>query len=134
MKKIIRCGQLFSAVDETVENDVAVIIENQKIMRVMPWQECHEEGEIIDLSHQFVMPGMIDAHVHVCMDGSAVIDKIYNKLPGEVTLSALVQAKKDLMAGFTTLRDEGGPGFSDIALKNAINQGLVEGPRMYVAG
>lgn len=134
MKKIIKCGLLFSAVDETVKKDMTIVVENQKIVKVLSQNECQDEGEIIDLSDKFVMPGLIDAHTHVCLDGSAHIDSIYNKLPGEIVLSALVQAKKDLMAGFTTIRDEGGPGFYDIALKNAIHSGLVEGPRMFVAG
>lgn len=81
-----------------------------------------------------MISGSIDAPTHVCLDESTHINSIYNKLPGEIVLSALVQAKKDLMLGFTTIRDEGGSGFYDIALKNAIHSGLVEEPRIFVAG
>lgn len=134
MKKIIKCGQLFSAVNETVQKNMAILVEDQKITGLFPIDACKEDGDVIDLSDKFVMPGMIDAHVHVCLDGGPDPNASYHKLPGEITLSALVQAQKDLMAGFTTLRDEGGPGFCDIALRNAINSGLVTGPRMYVSG
>jgi len=132
--KIIKCKQLFTASDESVKENMAIVVEKQRIMKVIPINECQDDGEIIDLSNKFVMPGLIDAHTHICLDGSPNIDNIYNKLPGEITLSAFVQAHKDLMAGFTTIRDEGGPYFCDIALKKAINDGLVTGPRMFVAG
>ena len=80
------------------------------------------------------MPGLIDAHVHVCLDGSPTVDPMYHKLPEEVTISAMLEAKKDLMAGFTTIRDEGGVNFSDIAVKKAIDNKLIKGPRMFVSG
>ena len=116
MKKIIKCGQLFTAEDESVQHNMCIVIEDNIIIDVIKENLCKDEGEVIDLTDKFIMPGLIDAHVHVCLDGSPTVDPMYHKLPEEVTISAMLEAKKDLMAGFTTIRDEGGVNFSDIAV------------------
>ena len=134
MKKIIKCGQLFTAEDESVQHNMCIVIEDNIIIDVIKENLCKDEGEVIDLTDKFIMPGLIDAHVHVCLDGSPTIDPMYHKLPEEVTISAMLEAKKDLMAGFTTIRDEGGVNFSDIAVKKAIDNKLIKGPRMFVSG
>ena len=134
MKKIIKCGQLFTAEDESVQHNMCIVIEDNIIIDVIKENLCKDEGEVIDLTDKFIMPGLIDAHVHVCLDGSPTIDPMYHKLPEEVTISAMLEAKKDLMAGFTTIRDEGGVNFSDIAVKKAIDNKLIKGPRMFVLG
>ena len=134
MKKIIKCGQLFTAEDESVQHNMCIVIEDNIIIDVIKENLCKDEGEVIDLTDKFIMPGLIDAHVHVCLDGSPTVDPMYHKLPEEVTISAMLEAKKDLMAGFTTIRDEGGVNFSDIAVKKAIDNKLIKGPRMFVSG
>lgn len=136
MKKLIRCGQFFSGKDETVQENMAIIIDKNKIIEVCPYHQLPTfDGEIIDLSNQFVMPGLIDAHVHINMNGEAdMMNLISHTTIGELTLLSMNHAQKDLMAGFTTLRDEGAYGFSDVSLKNAINAGLVIGPRLLVSG
>ena len=137
MKKIIRCGKLFTAENEEVLEHQVLVIDGNKITGILKEEDYVQEDpevEIIDLSDKFVMPGLIDAHVHVCMDGSPTVDGLYKKLPGEVTINAVLEAQKDLMAGYTTIRDEGGTNYSDIAVKRAIDQKMVKGPRMFVSG
>ena len=134
-KKVLRCGQLFQAKDETVLKNMAVAIEDDKITAVTPIGELDENGaEVIDLSDKFVMPGLIDAHLHVNMNGEPNVDWLAKQTLGDLTLLSMVHAKSDLMAGFTTIRDEGAIGFTDVALRNAINAGMVDGPRMFVSG
>ena len=70
MKKVLRCGTLFSAQDKTVKKDMAVVVDGEKIAEVMPWASfTGTDVEVIDLSDKFVTPGLIDMHAHVVMDG-----------------------------------------------------------------
>lgn len=134
-KTILKCGWLFRGTDETVEKDMAVTVEGSRIVSVAPWKDEESgDAQVIDLSDKFVTPGLIDAHVHVNMNGEPNTDSLAKLTPAEFTLLAMVNAQSDLMAGFTTVRDEGAVGFSDVALRNAINAGLVAGPRMFVSG
>lgn len=135
-KTILKCGLLFRGIDETVEKNMAVTVEDNRIASVAPWEDgaVPADAQVIDLSDKFVTPGLIDAHVHVNMNGEPNTDSLAKMLTGEFALYSMVNAQKDLMAGFTTIRDEGGVGFSDVALKNAINSGMVVGPRMFVSG
>jgi len=137
MLKAIKCGMFFSAVDETVKNDVVILIENNKIKDV---KNAGEAGnltgyEVIDLSSKFVMPGLIDAHVHVNMNGEPdPMPALGVQTLGFIALKSAKYAEADLMAGFTTIRDEGGIGFTDIAVRDAINKGMIVGPRMFCSG
>ncbi len=134
MKKVLKCGQLFTAVDETIQKDMAVVLEDNKIIEVLPIANVDTTGaEVIDLTDKFVMPGLIDAHVHTSSPGEGAFSDP-SKSIGDVAFMSLVNAKKDLMAGFTTLRDECSYGFADVALRDAINNGMVDGPRMMVSG
>lgn len=134
-KKVIKCGKFFDSVNECVKENVSVVVEGNKIVEVADGDVCTEGAEVIDLSGKFVMPGLIDAHMHVAMNGepSAMID-LYTKRDADYMIDAMLNVQADLMAGFTTVRDEGCIGFVDISLRNAINAGKVWGPRMKVAG
>jgi imidazolonepropionase-like amidohydrolase len=134
MRKIISCGLLFAAVDETVRENMALVVEDGKIALVCPKAELPQmEGEQIDFSQKFVMPGLIDAHMHICSEGGANIFS-YDKLPGTLAFEAMERARQNLHAGFTTIRDEGAPDFVDVSLRDAINAGKLPGPRMLVSG
>ena len=137
MKRIVlKCGRLFCGVDETVQENMAVTVEDNRIVGVAPWKDgcAPADGEVVDLSDKFVTPGLIDAHVHVNMNGEPNTDNLAKLTTGEFALVSMVNAQSDLMAGFTTIRDEGAVGFSDVALRDAINKGMVAGPRMFVSG
>ena len=91
--------------------------------------------EVIDLGDRTLMPGLIDAHVHLFLHpGSEDLQTLEESVP-QRTLTAADAAKTDLMAGFTAERDMGteGAGCADVAVRNAINTGLIPGPRMRVS-
>ena len=134
-KKVLKCGKFFDSVNECVKENVWVVVEGNKVAEVSENPVCCEGAEVIDLSEKFVMPGMIDTHMHVMMNGepSGMMD-LYSKMDADYAYEAMLNVQNDLMAGFTTIRDEGCVGFVDVSLKNAINSGKIWGPRMKVAG
>ncbi len=94
---------------------------------------AHPTGaDIIDLGDTTLMPGMIDAHVHLFLHVGNEANQTVDESVPERTLIAASAAKADLMAGFTAERDMGteGAGCADVAVRNAINHGLIPGPRM----
>ncbi|HEU5409905.1 MAG TPA: amidohydrolase family protein [Candidatus Acidoferrales bacterium] len=97
----------------------------------------HPEGaEVIDLGDCTLMPGLIDAHVHLFLHpGNEGMQTVDESVP-QRTIQATLAARADLMAGFTAERDMGteGAGSADTAVRNAINKGLIPGPRMRISG
>tara|TARA_R100001244_G_scaffold6593_24_gene8147 strand:- start:18845 stop:20101 length:1257 start_codon:yes stop_codon:yes gene_type:complete len=93
-----------------------------------------EGSRIIDLGDRIVMPGLVDMHVH--FTGKAT-DQGYRRLVishERAAITGVMNARTTLMAGFTTVRNVGAPSFSDVALRDAIADGDVPGPRMFVSG
>ena len=135
MKKRIKCGWLFTAENEDVQQDMEILIEGEQILKIGKMGAFDgESAETIDLRNQFVMPGLIDAHTHISMKGQLDTIPLFQALPGDIMIDAMENAKADFMAGFTTLRDVGSIFYVDVALRNAINQKRVAGPRMLVSG
>jgi imidazolonepropionase-like amidohydrolase len=130
----IQAGKMFDAkAGKMVENQV-ILVHDDQIQQVGTNLPIPQGAKVIDLSKATVMPGFIDAHVHLTMaaghSGPA-------GLTVSVPRSALIGARNarvTLMAGFTTVRNLGAEGFSDVALRDAINDGDVIGPRMQVSG
>lgn len=119
-----------------IVEDAVVIVEGSKIQHVGKNNgQIPSEAEVVDMKGYTVLPGMIDSHMHLGGNGepNRELDMLKELLP-MTTLKAYVNAKADLMAGFTTIRSMGDRGFLDISLKKAIERGLVEGPRMKVSG
>jgi len=137
MKQVIKCGQMLDTEKKTVLKNVYIYIDANKIVDVREGTEGpdHKSYELIDLSDKFVMPGLIDTHVHINMNGEPdAMGVISNQTVGRITITSLKNAQADLMGGFTTVRDEGAMGFSDIACRDAINQGITWGPRIFCSG
>jgi imidazolonepropionase-like amidohydrolase len=132
----VRAGRLFVGTEKLSTNQV-VLINGDRIHEVGPADKVKipTGSEIIDLSHATVLPGLIDAHTHVFGNGPDFENQILRQSYQYRTLLALANAQKDLMVGFTTLRDLKtlGAMYSDVDLRNAIDRGIVQGPRMQVA-
>ena len=129
------CRQTFYR-GRSVTNQI-VLIKGDRITEVGPAQEIRitPGSEIVDPSHATILPGLIDAHTHVFRNGPDFETQIMRQSYQYRTLLALANAQKDLMVGFTTLRDLKtlGAMYSDVDLRNAIDRGIVQGPRMQVA-
>jgi len=109
-----------------------VLVEGEKIVAAGPHVERPAGVEVIDLGDTTLMPGLIDAHVHLFLHPGAEDLQTVQESVAERTLVAAGAAKADLLAGFTAERDMGseGAGCADVAVRNAINSGLIPGPRM----
>ncbi|MFL0207098.1 amidohydrolase family protein [Aquirufa sp. 2-AUSEE-184A6] len=134
-KTILHCGSLIDVKTQTVLKNRSIVVEGKKIVSVSEGFLTPAKGDVvINLKDRTVMPGLIDSHVHLESETNpgAYLDR-FVKNPGDVAYQALVYAKRNLLAGFTTVRDLGGSHVV-ISLRNAINKGLVEGPRVFTAG
>jgi imidazolonepropionase-like amidohydrolase len=134
-RTVIHCGTLIDGKAADAQTQMTLTVEANKIVSVTKGYATPAAGEtLIDLSKKTVMPGFIDMHVH--LENETNKDQNLQRFTlneADVAFRSTVFAKKTLMAGFTTVRDLGGSGVN-IALRNAINQGLVTGPRIFTCG
>ncbi|MGC4021154.1 MAG: amidohydrolase family protein [Cyclobacteriaceae bacterium] len=134
-RTLIHCGSIIDGKNKEQLQQVTIVVEGNKITSVdKGFTKPGKDDKLIDLSKKTVMPGLIDMHVH--MEGETSKDrqlKGFTQNEADIAFQSTVYAKKTLLAGFTTVRDCGGTGVN-ISLRNAINQGIVIGPRMLVAG
>lgn len=122
----IRAARLFDPRSGTLVPNQTILIRGEHIAEVGASVQIPREARIIDLTNATVLPGMIDAHVHVNTGGDT---------PAQRAITALANAQTDLQAGFTTVLDmDSRGGFNTVDLRDAINSGLVTGPRMQVVG
>jgi len=113
-----------------------VLVEGDKIVEAGTAVKHPGGAEIFDLGDATVMPGLIDAHVHLFLHpGAEDLQTVEESIP-QRTIIAVLAARDDLMAGYTAERDMGteGAGSADTAVRNAIDQGLVPGPRLRISG
>ena len=136
----IRAGRLFDGKSDRLLTNQTVLIQGDRIAEVGPADRVKMPAgaEVIDLSRATVLPGLIDAHTHLFLTGESA-GRYDSQLLKESwqyrTIEAVVNAKKDLEAGFTTMRDleTEGAMYSDVDVRNAIDRGLIPGPRLQVA-
>jgi len=113
-----------------------VLVEGERIVEAGTVVKRPAGAEVIDLGNRMLLPGLVDAHVHLFLHpGAEDLQTVQESVP-QRTIMALLGARDDLMAGFTAERDMGteGAGSADTAVRNAIDQGLVPGPRMRISG
>src|SRR5262245_7634000 len=124
----IRAGRLFDARSGTMQTNQTVLLKGDRITDIGASIQIPPGARVIDLGSSTLMPGMIDTHVHVNTNGNVVP-------MAQRALRALANAQIDLDAGFTTVLDmDSRGGFYTVDLRDAINAGIVQGPRMQVVG
>jgi imidazolonepropionase-like amidohydrolase len=134
-RTLIHCGNLIDGKANDVQAQMTIIVEGNKITKIdKGFTKPGNSDKLIDLSKKTVMPGLIDLHVH--LEGETNKDQALQRFTlnkADLAFRSTLYAKKTLMAGFTTVRDLGGSGVNN-SLRNAINQGIVMGPRVFSVG
>jgi imidazolonepropionase-like amidohydrolase len=131
----IKCGRFFDGRKPALEQDIVLLVQGNRITAVGKSLDIPAAAKIIDLGQATVMPGLVDAHTHMFLHGINYDDALLKKSLQYRAIWATVAARKTLLAGFTSIRDleTEGAGYGDVALRDAINDGLVPGPRMQCA-
>ena len=132
---VIRAGTLFDSKTGRVTHNAVIVVEGEKIVAIGDsGTTIPESASVIDLSDSFVMPGVMDMHTHIVGNLEKNFFAGYFQSPHRATVGGVVNAKKTLLAGFTTIRNVGASDYADVAIRNAINAGEIPGPRMAVSG
>jgi imidazolonepropionase-like amidohydrolase len=136
---VLRPARVFDGVGPGLRSGVVVLVRGDRIEAIGTPSEVPppEDAEVIDLPGLTLIPGMIDAHSHVLLhpyNETSWDDQVLRESLGERTARATVHLARTLEAGFTTLRDLGteGAGYADVGLKQAIDKGVIPGPRLIV--
>lgn len=134
-KTYILCGKLIDTKTGIVESKRTIVVEGKKIIHIHNGfvQPKSKDDIVIDLKDKTVMPGLIDMHVHLEVETSPTkyIER-FTENEADIAFSSVNFAKTTLKAGFTTVRDLGGSGVN-VSLRNAINAGKIDGPRIFTA-
>lgn len=134
-RTILHAGELIDTESDDILQEMSIIIENGKILDVTEGFEEPRAGDtLIDLKGKTVMPGLIDLHVH--LEGETSPTRYLDAFTlndADKAYRSVLYARRTLMAGFTTVRELGGTGVN-ISLRNAINEGFVDGPRIITVG
>jgi len=131
---VLHCGQLVDVKAGKMLTEMSVIVEKDKIIEVVKGYINVQADQVIDLKSNTVMPGLIDSHIHIESETNPnKYMETFTFNPADFAFQSVVFAERTLLAGFTTVRDLGGSGVN-ISLRNAINKGLIKGPRILTAG
>ncbi len=130
----LHCGNLVDVENLRMLGEHSITVEADRIVSIAAgYNSPSADSTVVDLRNQTCMPGLMDLHVHLASEQSpnATVER-FTLNPEDYAFRSSVHARSTLMAGFTTVRDLGN--IVGVALRNAINQGMVVGPRMHVAG
>jgi imidazolonepropionase-like amidohydrolase len=113
-----------------------VLVHGERISAIGTKVEHPADARVIDLGDTTLLPGLIDAHVHLFLHPGGEAEQTFNESVPERTIRATLAARDDLLAGFTAERDMGteGAGAADTAVRDAINRGAIPGPRLRISG
>ena len=132
----LTAARMIDPASGTVVSAPAVVIKDDRIVQVGPAAsvKAPEGARLIDLGGQTILPGLIDMHTHLTFrSDTGGYRSLAVSVPAQA-ISGVANAYKTLQAGFTTVRNVGANGFSDVALRDSIAMGETEGPRMFVSG
>ena len=139
---LIRAGRLIDGVADSARRNVGILVEGDRISHVGPWSEVSaaaRDARRVDLSGMTVLPGLIDNHTHILLQGDITAEEYDEQLLKESipyrTIRATMSVRTALLNGFTTMRDleTEGAMYADVDVKTAINRGVIPGPHLFVA-
>jgi imidazolonepropionase-like amidohydrolase len=132
---LLQCGRLIDVRTLQVLADRTIVVQDKRIVRIDNGFPVVDNATVVDLRNHTCMPGWIDLHVHLAYNLTpAAFYESFSLNPPDYAMRAVANAEKTLMAGFTSVRDLGSPEGVGTAVRDAINQGLVKGPRVQAAG
>jgi imidazolonepropionase-like amidohydrolase len=133
---VLHAARLLDVKNGRILKPGEILVQGERIVEVGSAVKHPAGAEVIDLGDRTLMPGLIDAHVHLFLHpGAEDLQTVQESIP-QRTISATLAARDDLMAGFTAERDMGceGAGSADSAVRDSINEGRIPGPRMRISG
>jgi len=132
---VIRAARLIDGTGGTPISPAIVVVRGDRIEAVGGAAAMPAGARVVDLGSATILPGLIDLHTHLTSSGVHWEDELVKTTPGQATLHGAYNSRITLLAGFTTCRDMGPTWpYTDIDLRKAIDEGLVPGPRLMVAG
>jgi imidazolonepropionase-like amidohydrolase len=133
---VLQAARLLEVDTGRIISPAEILVEGERITAVGSTVQHPSGAEVIDLGDSTLLPGLIDAHMHLFLHpGAEDLQTVEESVP-QRTVLALIAARDDLMAGFTSERDMGteGAGSADTAVRDAIDKGLISGPRLRICG
>jgi imidazolonepropionase-like amidohydrolase len=131
----LHCPHLLDTASGQMREDTTLIIDGKQLVQVLPGRQSPAGAQAIELTGQTCLPGLIDAHTHLTEETSPTryVDQFHWNL-ADYAVRAPTYARRTLLAGFTTVRNLGAAATLSEALRDAINAGMIAGPRIYTAG
>lgn len=130
----VQAGRVIVDAAAPARGPSTIIVENGRIVRIDPGATAPNGATVVDLRSKTVLPGLIDAHVHLTFDPGEPFWREAIDTPELAAITGVKNALVTVRAGFTTVRDLGAPGDSIFALRDTIRDGVVPGPRIVASG